>query len=192
MVKILNGQLNQYTNEQLSRYTNRQLALMNYLGYIYDRTEADVKRWRELRDKGWEGMTEDERQEWLGVTIPTPAASKGMYTHNDLNRVESTVEFLAIYFKEIGYPVPDMTFKFDWSYKDNITRDEMDRYFSNVNTIRNVLRVFPDTPKAPTIYEKFDYSKANDVEKIVEDTISVVNNLTDAWRYADEFICGEV
>lgn len=191
---MLNGQLNNYTNKQLSRYTNRQLELLEFLGYIYDRTYQDVQRWRELRDKGWDSMTETERSEWLGETLPSPSpcASKGMYTHNDLNRVESTVENLAVWFREMGYDVPSLTVKLDWSYEDEITKEDMDRYFSNIQTIRDVFDVFPNTPKAPTTNDKFDYLKANDVEKILNDVFGVIDRIIDSWHYAGEIISGEV
>ena len=192
MVDILNIQLNLYTNEQLSRYTNRQLELLDFLGYICDRTNDDIERWRELRDKGWDGMTETERKEWLGEIMPTPSAVKGMYTYKDLNRIESTIEYLAIYFREIGYDVPEMTLKLDWKRDDEITRSEMDRYFSNINTIRNVLRVFPDTPEVPHTDEVFTHLKANDIERIIEDVFSITNNLTDSWCYTNEVVSGEV
>lgn len=189
---MLNGQLHNYTNEQLSRYTNRQLATLNYLGYIFDRSNEDVKRWRALRDKGWDGMSETERMEWLGEIVPTPAASRGMYTHNDLNRVESGVEDLSIRLTEIGYTVPSMVIKTDWTYRDKITKEEMDRYFSNIETIRNIIGVFPSTPKTPTTRDKFTHIRANDVERILNDMSEKVNNLKDSLHYVGEIISGEV
>ena len=189
---MLNGQLYNYTNEQLSRYTNRQLELLSFLGYIYDRTYHDVQRWRELRDKGWDGMTDTERSEWLGEILPSPCASKGMYTHNDLNRVESTVENLATWFREMGYDVPSMTIKADWTYEDTITKEDMDRYFSNIKVIRDVFNVFPSTPEIPNTNEKFDYMKANNIEKILNDVFGVMDRMIDSWYYAGEIISGEV
>ena len=70
---------------------------------ITDRTKADVERWKTLRDKGWNGMTEAERNEWLGVIVPKPSASKGMYTHRDMNRVESAVKQISERMRELGY-----------------------------------------------------------------------------------------
>ena len=91
---MLQSDLSLYTHEQLSQYTHQMLSNLSSLGeeYVTDRTSADVERWRALRNKGWANMTDDERQEWMGVIVPTPAASKGMYTYRDLNRVETAVE----------------------------------------------------------------------------------------------------
>ena len=189
---MLNGQLNSFTNEQLNSFTNRQLQLLDYLGYIFDRTNRDVERWRELRDKGWDGMTEDERQEWLFETMPTPTAAKGMYTHNDLNRVETTIENVAVQLRKLGYVVPEMTMKFDWTYEDTITKDDIDRYFSNIETLRSVRGVFPSTPKTPSTRENFNYSKANDIEKILYDIARIVENQEKSWYYTGEIISGEV
>ena len=189
---MLNGMLNNYTNEQLSRFTNRQLQLLDFLGYIFDRSSRDVERWRELRDKGWDRMTEDERQEWLFETLPIPSASKGMYTHNDLLRVETTVENLAVQLRKLGYDVPEMTIRYDWTYEDVITKEEIDRYFSNIETLRSVRGVFSSTPKTPSTQENFNYSKANNIERILYDISTIVDNQKKSWCYMGEIISGEV
>lgn len=189
---MLNGRLHEYTNEQLSRFTNRQLQMLDYLGYIFDRSNRDVERWRELRDKGWDAMTEDERQEWLFETLPTPSAVKGMYTHNDLLRVETTVENLAVQLRKLGYVVPKMTKRFDWTYKETITKEELDRYFSNIETLRSVRGVFSSTPKTPSTQGRFDYSKANDIERILYDISTIIEKQEKSWCYMGEIISGEV
>lgn len=189
---MLNGQLHNYMNQQLSRYTNRQLSLLNSLEYVCDRTYQDVERWRELRDKGWANMTEVEQQEWLGEVVPTPAASKGMYTHNDMNRVESGVEGIAACLLDMGYAVPEMVFKTDWTYLDVVTKEDMTRYLSNVETIRGILTVPITTPRTPKINEKFDYSKANDIEQILESVITSMASISESWYYAGEIKLGEV
>ena len=189
---MLNGQLSAYTNEQLSAYTNRQLAMLTTLGLVFDRTNSDVERWRELRDKGWDGMTENERREWIGEIIPLPAASKGMYTHNDLNRVESTVEQLVALFRDLGYKVPDMYVKTDWTYEDDIRQRDMNRYLTNIEILRKILRVFRDTPRTPTVYERFDYMTANNIEKILYDLLNILENIRSTQVYSGEIVSGEV
>ena len=160
--------------------------------FIYDRSLMDVERWRKLRDKGWANMSPSERQEWLFEVEPTPSAAKGMYTHNDLNRVENGVKELADKLGKLGYRVPKMEIKTDWTYRDTITREEMVRYLSNVETIREIAVVFPNTPLTPSIDNKFDHLRANDIEKILNDVFDVVNKTMDSWCYAGEIISGEV
>ena len=188
---MIHSELSSYTHEQLSAFTHFELATV-MCQMIVNRTAQDVERWRLLRDKGWSGMTEAERREWLGESTPTPAAWKGMYTHNDLNRVESTVETILFCLKHAGYKPPNLTIKTDWTYTDTIRDVDMDRYFGNIETIRNLLKVFPTTPKSPTLTDKFNYEKANDIEKILLDVHSLVTNMTSSWRYAGEIYSGEV
>ena len=160
--------------------------------FIFDRSFSDVERWRTLRDKGWENMTPTERKEWLSEIEITPSAAKGMYTHNDLNRVESGVEKIADLLAIAGHKVPEMEIKTDWTYKDTMTKEVMDRYLSNVDTIRGISVVFKDTPKTPTTDKKLDHLAANDIEKILNDKLTVVNNTINSWWLSGEIISGEV
>lgn len=160
--------------------------------FIFDRTFADVERWRVLRDKGWSNMSHGERSEWLAEILPTPSAAKGMYTHNDLNRVESGITEILDLFTKIGYQVPVLEIKADWTYKDTITKEEMIRYLSNVEAIRKIGVSFPDTPKTPSIDKNLDHFAANDIEKILHDKFSVANNTITSWLPAGEIISGEV
>lgn len=185
--------LSAYTHEQLSEYTHEQISEgILEVNLITDRSLLDVVRWRELRDKGWSSMSDVERQEWLGEITTTPAATKGMYTHNDLNRVERAVNFISSRLRDAGYKVPVLVTKTDWVYTDQITDDDMVRYFKNVEILRSFLKTFAGTPAAPTTKYKFNYEKANDVEKILTNVNKAVVNLTKSWCYTGEFISGEV
>lgn len=159
---------------------------------IYDRTAADVERWRVLRDKGWSGMSEKERQEWLGEIVPTPAASKGMYTHNDLNRVERAVGAILELIRSAGYKPPELNIKTDWTYQDALWRGDIDRYYSNVETLRSFLAVFPSTPNVPSADTPLDYRLANDIEKILADVNSIFANMVQSRYYTGEIYSGEV
>ena len=65
---------------------------------ITDRTQADVDRYTELKDKSLRGMTDDEKAEWQ-------TQLKGAYNFTDMNRVEAAVEDLANRLTEAGYIV---------------------------------------------------------------------------------------
>ena len=65
---------------------------------ITDRTQADVTRWQTLHDKGWSGMTTEEKTEWL-------AGMKGSYNAADLNRVTAAMEYLRDRLEGYGYAV---------------------------------------------------------------------------------------
>ena len=160
--------------------------------FIFDRSLSDVERWRTLRNKGWANMSQSERAEWLSETSPTPSAAKGMYTHNDLNRVENGVKEVADLFRKVGYNIPTMEIKTDWTYQDTITKEEMVRYLANVETIRATSVVFSNTPKTPSINKKLDHLAANNIEKVLNDKFNIANNTMNAWSPSGGIISGEV
>lgn len=193
---MLNSELSQYTNVELSQYTNYYLATATALGevktYIFDRTSQDVERWKELRDKGLQNMTDLELQEWFGEIKTTPAATKGMYTHNDMNRVEIAVSRLSERLSELGYTHATLSTKTDWARYSVATRNDMIRYYGNVKTLRDSIAVYANTPTAPTVGARLDYKLANDIEKILKDIDEITTNLTKTWIYAGEIVSGEV
>ena len=162
------------------------------MNLITNRTPRDVERWRELRDKGWDDMSAIERQEWLGEIETTPSATRGMYTHNDLNRVEKAVESISERLLVLGYISSPLVVKTDWTYKDNVWREDMTRYIGNISLLRSIGIVFPTTPEAPSIKNKMNYSVANDIEQILTDIDILVTKLTSSQMYVGELISGEV
>lgn len=73
---------------------------------ITNRTAADVSRALTLQSKGWNGMDDEEREEWITgerfTYHPTAAEQKdkfaelrGAYNFTDWNRVESAVRYLG-------------------------------------------------------------------------------------------------
>lgn len=191
---MLNSQLGLYTNEQLSVYTNRQLAELLSLDskYITDRTVEDVERWRTLRDKGWWGMTVSERREWLGEIIPTPAASKGMYTHRDLNRVETAVGNITTRLRNRGYDVSNIVTKSNWTHADTFTVDEVTRYLGNISKLRSLFPMYPDTPLVPSADMKLNYKLANDIERILMDVETISESLISSQYCSGDLFVGEV
>lgn len=159
---------------------------------ITNRTASDVERWRNLRDKGWANMSASERQEWLGETIPTPAASKGMYTHNDLNRVENAVKNVVVLLKKLNMDVPNMTIKTDWTYKDRLKDSDIERYFSNISILRELFEAYTHIPKAPTVNDKLDFNIANNIEKILIDVEGIAIKIISSRYYSGEIFLGEV
>lgn len=160
--------------------------------FITNRTLEDVERWKTLRDKGWLAMTEAEKSEWLGEIATTPSAAKGMYTHVDLNRVETAVEAIASQLRELGYTPLISSVKTNWTYRDAFWVEDAERYIQNVAALREASIVFPDTPEAPTVGKKLDYNLANDIEKILEDINRVCENIPKSWYHAGEVFMGEI
>lgn len=185
-------ELSLYTHDELSEYTHEQLAKGLPFNFITDRTSLDVERWKMLRDKGWSRMTTEDRREWLGETIPTPAATRGMYTHVDLNRVEGAVEVISERLRDLGYKVPKLIVKTDWTHKDKLYKGDMERYYSNISTLRELAVVYPTTPMAPNKNNRLDYNVANDIEKILVDIDAISAKQLQTRYYVGDLFSGEV
>lgn len=155
------------------------------MNLITDRTTADVTRWRQLHDKGWAAMSQGERNEWLGFM-------KGRYNREDMNRVENAVKSLLSVLHELGYCHSTLTVKTDWDRWDCPTRADMIRYLGNVAELRNCIPLPAGTPAAPTVSNKFDHNRANDVEKILVNIDKVTTAIPQAWYCAGDLISGEV
>lgn len=155
------------------------------LNLITDRTRADVERWKALRNKCWLETTDNEKSEWL-----TPM--KGCYNSNDLNRVESAVQYISELFVSNGYYYFVPKVKTSWSAKDRPTVEDMERYFANVEKLRSTLPLYSTTPSAPTIKNKMDWQVANDLEQILLDVHEVITKLIESWYYSGDLYVGEV
>ena len=154
------------------------------LNLITDRTERDVERWRLLHSKGFGAMTAEEKAEWQ-------SALKGAYNYTDMNRVESAVEYIAQRLSEAGYFVaPDV--KTSWTVKDQPTKEDMARYFSNVELLRSILPLYPTTPQSPTTTKRMDYLVANAIEQILSDVDRQISAISQSWYYAGDVFAGEI
>ena len=154
------------------------------MDFITDRNEADVARWKTLHDKGWHAMTDAERAEWQSYM-------KGCYNFSDMNRVELAVQELSGRLTELGYTPPALQTKTAWSTVDVPTKADFDRYFGNVAALKQVLPTFPSSPATPTTAQRFDYQKANDLEKILLDIDVAITNLKKAWYFTGDIFAGE-
>lgn len=154
------------------------------LNLITDRTQSDVSYVARLAAKGWSGMTEDEKSQWL-------LGLKGAYNTTDLNRVGNAVTYVAGRLEEAGY-APDIDPKIDWTVSDIPTESQMETYLDNVRALRNAFAV-PDTvPQVPADMEGLTYQEANDIERIILAIDALITNMMDAWFYSNEVFCGEV
>ena len=151
---------------------------------VTDRTEADVSRYSELRDKGWAAMTTAERAEWV-------AGMKGAYNASDLNRVASAMSYLSQRFASAGYSVP-ISSPTDWANGDIPTKGDLDTYLDDLRRIRAALAVMDTTPSAPGSMDYLTWAKANDIEKILVDVDDALGRLLLSPFYSGEIYSGEV
>lgn len=156
---------------------------------ITDRTQADVSYVARLAAKGWSGMTEDEKSQWL-------MGLKGAYNASDLNRVNSAMSYLVRELYSIGYDVPGYKPGPVWSITDVPTDEQMQQYLNNVSSIKSVLHTLQTTPSVPDSMYNLTYGKANNIEKILEDVSPLLNailisfvrsNITWAYSYDTTF-----
>ena len=142
---------------------------------IYDRTQADVNRVKDLASKGKAGTwTEAERTEWL-------AGMKGAYTYKDFNRVESAVAEIA---GMLGVTVNTVA---NWNETDLLREADTQRYLGNIRKLRTVCQGLTNTPATPESLRKISYVTANNIEKILADLETVILS----WTRCGDAYCGE-
>lgn len=154
------------------------------LNLITDRTQTDVDYVIRLSQKGWSGMTAEEKEEW-------ESDLKGAYNASDLNRVGNAVNYVAGRLEDAGYTV-SVNPKIDWLESDVPTESSMEQYLKNVETIRNTLTVPSNTPNVPDDMEGLTYEEANDIERILLAVDALITNMINAYFYSNEINCGEV
>lgn len=155
---------------------------------ITDRTAADFAHWLDLRNKGYEKMTEAERAEWDAGKM------KGAYNPPfDLNRVGEALNYLRDRLAEASY-LPQVPFiaKTDWAATDIPTASDLFNYLRYVSVIREALAQFATTPATPAYTGGLDYMEANNIEKILVDVDRLITNMQAHRYYGGELFCGEV
>lgn len=157
---------------------------------ITDRTAKDVERWQTLRDKGYAKMTTAERLQWNGTALKL----KGVYNYTDLNRVGNALNYLHDRLKEANYITHQTTFiaKTNWARGDIPTRAEFTHYLKCVSFVREAMTQFATTPPTPTDTGRLNYEEANNIEKILLDVETLINNMLAARVYCNDVFAGEL
>ena len=153
---------------------------------ITDRTQADFERWRTLRDKGFEAMTEEERAEFA-------RDMKGAYNASDLNRVGVALNYLKDRLTAAGYLLgTEFEAREDWSINEIPTADQFTAYIKAVETIRAALARTAATPTTPADVGGLDIQAANDIEKILLEVEGQINKMLSARYFLTEIFSGEL
>lgn len=153
---------------------------------ITDRTQADFERWRILRDKGFEAMTEEERAEFTGDM-------KGAYNASDLNRVGEALNYLKDRLTAAGYLLGiEFEAREDWAENEIPTGEEFTAYLGAVETIRAALARTEATPRTPADVGGLDIQGANDIEKILLEVEGQINKMLSARFFLGDLFCGEL
>lgn len=153
---------------------------------ITDRTISDVQRWLYLRNKGYDNMTEAEKNEWNN-------GLKGAYNITDLNRVGNAFKYLQNRLVEAGYLLGiEFTPKTDWGGADVLTTVDLTEYINTVATIRGALSALSTTPPVPPNAGSLDFQSANDIEQILIDVEYLINKMQEKPLYCGELYMGEI
>ena len=170
----------------LGTSTTTELTLYyGLLNLVTDRTSADVQKVARYIAKGWAGMSEDERAEWLG-------GMKGAYNYIDLNRVGAAVEYITTRLNAVGYLVKTAP-KQGWTLGAIPTSAEMSGYLGDVRALRDAVSdALPGTtPELPSSMERLDWRGANAIEQVLLDVNAVIDRINARSVYAGEFFAGE-
>ena len=160
----------------------------NFETLITDRTQSDLEYWQTLRDKGFENMTESERAEWLADDL------KGAYHKGDLNRVGNALNYLRDRLAAAGYITyqTDFTARTTWTVTSIPTAEDLTYYLKCVSNVREAMSHFNDTPPAPTDTGALSIDEANNIEKILIDVETLINNMLVSRVYCGEVMAGEI
>lgn len=154
---------------------------------ITDRSETDIIRWQMLRDKGYSKMTQAERTEWDAANM------KGAYNASDLNRVGEALNYMRDRLAEASYISPyAFTAKTDWTAGNVPTAADLTFYLNCVSQIREAFSRYAATPPTPIDKGSLNYVEANNIEQIIVDVSTLLNNMLDARYFCGDIFSGEI
>lgn len=148
------------------------------MDFVFDRTQTDVDRIRELTGKYLAGtITDEEKLEWA-------SGGKGALNVEDLNRIESNTAEIA---GQLAVVVQTKT----WAYNDIPRASDYLRIRNNVQAIRDAWAALSGTPETP-VQPLTTYQKWNDIERILHDVNYVYERTKASYYYCGaEVYAGE-
>lgn len=171
--------LEAYSAEGLEDTYDYELSY-GMIGLITDRTQADVSALFGLVRKGWDKMTQAERDAWL-------QAERGAYNHTDLNRVSHAIQYIVDLLDTYGYSV-SISVRTDWSETDIPTESDMQDYLGGVQAIKD--KFYGVTP-LPDSMNNLTYIGANNVEKLLLEIELYINRMVAGFRRCGTFLSGQ-
>ena len=145
---------------------------------IFDRTQADVDRVFELKNKiltggGLSALTSEEQTEYM-------AGMKGAYNYTDFNRIGEAISYLVERMKALAIYDDSIIPKVDWAVGDWPTQSQI----SNLNLPANA-------PSVPGSMDYMTYQLANDIEQLLFMIDSRVTQTTAPFPYTGVRYCGQ-
>lgn len=124
------------------------------------------------------------------ITPVTNRVSGAQYSLDDLNRVGTDVQHLSDLLNGYGYSVA-VSPKTDWVQTDAPDRpngDDMAAYIADVEAIKNR---FYGTTDIPAAMDDLTHTDANNIERLLQEIETNINNMVAAVWYCGEIYCGE-
>lgn len=116
--------------------------------------------------------------------------AKGSYNTSDLNRVGAAMAYLRDRFNANGYHI-QINPKTTWREIDVPTQSDMTLYLGDLGTLKSAIALPVYTPEAPASMEYLTFTKANDIERILEIIDAVITLMVNAYWYSGELYSGE-
>ena len=148
---------------------------------ITDRTLNDVTEAKKIRASKIQKFIELTDEE-------TAIVEKGLITLNTLNRIEIKQAEVDSMLYRMGYTGGEIVNKY-WSNATYFNEYDLQRIVDNVATLRKKFFVVADTPRNPK--SRFDYIEFNNIEKILVDIETMIDDMKSYYRECDTFYCGE-
>ena len=119
----------------------------------------------------------------------TARNAKGIYTHEDLNRVGEAVNIISGLFNDNGY-ANSVVGRTDWTADDTPNVSDMAMYLQNVADLRAIIGTKADTPDTPSTMAFLNYIKANHIEQILLDIYTIVSGMIAEYKPLGVFHLG--
>lgn len=116
--------------------------------------------------------------------------AKGSYNTSDLNRVGAAMAYLRDRFNANGYHI-QINPKTTWREIDVPTQSDMTLYLGDLGTLKSAIALPVYTPEAPASMEYLTFTKANDIERILEIIDAVITLMINGYWYSGELYSGE-
>lgn len=130
-----------------------------WMNPVLDRSEKDVESVITLLKKGWDAMTDSEKETWLN-------GMKGAMNKSDYARIQNNIQLLSnvLELSLVVSEVPEIP-----------TTSFFDEIIGNVDVIRQAYMIHSTTPETP-VQPLNTFTKWNDVEQILYDVYSIILN----------------
>lgn len=127
------------------------------------------------------------------VTPITNWSSSSIYNYNDINRVESNMDYVRSELIAIGYDVPNMTFVVNRNYTSYDLLSSVNRIETNLEALKNSFVEPPNwldtiTWTADTRFTNYHANRWESNVLLIHDYVALVQQ---SFKYCGSFVAGQ-